>query len=520
MARIATLLLTLLFLGACSGGGGSGDEDGGAELPLLASSVEFGSIEMGQPATRSMDVRNPVGGLPVTITGLALSSPDLQVDPAGPAFPVRIQPGGRLTVPLIWTPAGDGFFSETVRVEANGRTPLVVAVSGTGIQSERLVDLGFVSFPSSGFVTPELFVDVPADAIGFTIEAYGGTTSAPTGGAVFLDRLTGPGGRVYVDEATPFSSPYIFERIWPTTQLFTVPGSPWVPRDHATFMVPNTDTPGVQLVPGGGTYSFVLSNNSGSLDGVNVRVIIETRPGGVTNGGHVDLNVFIANGLQATAATAKTSGHLQTILARAHNLLLPAGIGFGDVDYFDLVSPTFDFGDPFNSGPLFRNSAIASNERLNIFLVKTSSGGLFGLSGAIPGPRVQGSPIAGIFVIGDEIWNPNDLGSVLAHEVCHYLGLGHTKEAPGGGFPPWSFDIIDDTCPGTVCVGDLSLYLMDANANTQTMTLLTPGQAHVIRRHILVEPGPATFTPGAVFGTSALITTARLANTTCANCSR
>jgi len=176
-------------------------------------------------------------------------------------------------------------------------------------------------------------------------------------------------------------------------------------------------------------------------------------------------------------------------------------------------------GAPSNPGTLFRQSSIAREARLNVFLVLTSSGGLAGLPGSIPGPRSLGSPIAGIFVLGNEGINPEDLGSVLAHEMGHCLGLGHTREAAGPSQFPWTYNIIDDTCPGANCFGSLSQYLMDANAAPQTMTLLTPGQSHVLQRHILVDPGSSTFVPGrAPQEASPLIAGARLSELSCANC--
>jgi hypothetical protein len=243
----------------------------------------------------------------------------------------------------------------------------------------------------------------------------------------------------------------------------------------------------VQLVPGGGTYRFRLSNLEGTLTGAVVRVLIEKRQGG-SSSSHVDLNVFLANGLRVKAATAATDSHLQSLLARTHGLLQQAGIGLGAIDYYDLADPRFDLGDGNNPGALFRQSAIAREARLNVFLVTSTTGGLAGLSGAIPGPRELGSPIAGLFSIGNESLHPDDLGAVLAHEICHYLGLGHTREAPGASVFPWTYDRIEDTCPGANCVGDLSQYLMDANFAPQTANLLTPGQAQVIRGHILVDP--------------------------------
>jgi hypothetical protein len=319
---------------------------------------------------------------------------------------------------------------------------------------------------------------------------------------------------VYVDSASPFSGPYWFDRVFPSSPTF-------VPINLAVFQIPNTDAAGAQLVPGGGTYRFVLSNAGGTLSGLFVRATIERRASASdAASGHVDLNIFLAAGLSSTVATAPTHPHLQTILARADAILGSVGLGFGDIDYYKLTNPAFDFGNPFDPSLLFRQSAMATEERLNIFLVVTSSNGVAGLTGALPCPRVNGSATAGVFALGNEGIHPDDLGTVLAHEIGHALGLGHTREAPG---LPWLYDRIEDTCPGVNCVGDLASYLMDTSALPVGTPLITPGQAGVIRGHPFVDAGSAVFTPGATWQASPLVAIAQSASGStglgCATCS-
>ena len=74
----------------------------------------------------------------------------------------------------------------------------------------------------------------------------------------------------------------------------------------------------MQLVPGGGTYTFRIRRMSGSSGSVAVRAIIERRAPGTETQGALDLNVWLADGLPVNAAGAAA-------------MALEIGVDFADI---------------------------------------------------------------------------------------------------------------------------------------------------------------------------------------------
>ena len=438
--------------------------------------IDFGLVEVGASVQRNVTIRNASSLSPVTLgSTVQSSSPAYSV--VGTTFPLQVAPGDQAVLTLRFAPTvggnhdgvvdvGAGSLGGPVRIQVRGEAP--------GESFETVVDFGLQNF--SGNITSRLDVDVPADAISLTVEGY----DAAGGSVLGLGELVGPNNKVY--ENLALTGAYIWTE---GAEVFST-------------TVPNTDRTNVQLVPGGGTYSFRIRRMAGSASQVAVRAIIERRSSGQENVGTLDLNVWLADGLTPQASTAANDSRLQNILARIDTILAAQGIRVGDVDYYDVTNPAFDAvtsNGEFNQ--LLRTTSAAADVRLNLFFVEVALGGnVVGAAATISGPARNGTSLSGVMSIYDGGLSANVIGMIAAHEIGHFCGLYHTVEQTG------SHDFIDDTleCPanGTngTCTSPGGGYLMHWQAVGGST--LTNGQGLVVRAHPLLRAsagGVAKFLP-------------------------
>ncbi len=267
----------------------------------------------------------------------------------------------------------------------------------------------------------------------------------------------------------------------------------WVPGMEAfATTLPNSDRPNVQLVPGGGRYEFRIRSYTPGVAALDVRAVIERRPGALTSTGVLPLNVWLANGIAPTAATAAANARLQSILTRVDAILQQQGIVLGDVDYYDVDEPAFDDVTEAEFPYMLKLTAAATETRLNLFFVRTAIGGsTVGAAAAVGGPHRNGTAASGVMSVfdgGPPTLPASVIGLVVAHEIGHYTGLLHTVDSDG------TYDIIDDTaeCPATgadaICPAEGGGYLMHWQALGGAD--LTPGQGFVVLRHPSIDPHP------------------------------
>lgn len=277
-----------------------------------------------------------------------------------------------------------------------------------------------------------------------------------------------------------------------------IPGGPpygWPPginparayHGRNTLLVPNSSA-AAAVLDGNGillTISAHTVNLQGDLEPVasTVDLRLVTRQSTPTTG-IIDVVFHLtgAGGLEAGSAAAEPA--MQAVLDRTEELLLQAGIGLGEVVYED-VDPVWQLLELGEQAPLQPLWALLPENpgAIAVFLVSeilpaVGSGEVRGQAGGIPGePFGAGSVVALAWEAHD---GATEIGTTLAHELGHLLGLFHTVE-----FSLWDdwFDPIADTIE---FAQDNLMYFDPATAGT----LLSPEQGQVMRAHPWVRSQP------------------------------
>ena len=441
----------------------------GVTISPIPTTLAFGEVLQGTTKTISLHVHNGSTASSATLTSATVPAGGFSI--VGTSFPLTIAPGADAVIDVRDAPAAVGAFSGVLAIGSVGTTgPLLVPVSAT-TGGAVVTDFGTQTLDAS-LRTPTLTVDVPADAISLSLEGV-----TPSGTVTGLAELFGPSGKVY--ENTASTGAYV-----------------WIPADEVfSPTIPNTDRTDVQLVPGGGTYTFRLYRLSGTSGTIHARAIVERRPGATGNIGTLDLDVWLAKAITPKAATASADTRLQSILATIDSILAQSGVQLGDVRYHDVTDTTYDDVTDPEFGPMLKLTSAESDPRLNLFFVRTAlGGGVLGVSATLAGPRRNGTELSGVMSLYDGGYSASFIGLVAAHEIGHYLGLYHTVESDG------THDFIDDTadCPASgtnsTCPVAGGGYLMHWQAVGGST--ITPGQTHVVLGHPCVDPdvpAPATF---------------------------
>ncbi len=315
----------------------------------------------------------------------------------------------------------------------------------------------------------------------------------------FVITLSGDGAYHYIlSELTPVGGLSLVPKAWlqisssPMACVTTCANRILAQPAQASFLFPNT--PLVDVAPGPHRLRVFAFKRKDAANGAHIPVATEVKVRvdvvlGPDKGQelHLPLNICTTGASGITAKTAATHSRVIAALASLKTLLAPAKIVAEPVRYFD-VPPSHRFinsiqGPQSDLAKLFR-SGKGLPVGVNLFLVESidihaggppGSGLIPGLSGGVPGPPGQtGCDRCGVAVSLAKPPSQADLlGTLMAHEVAHYLGLLHSTEMPDDGGAS-----LHDNLPDTEKDADDNLMFW---AVTEKNALLTAQQSVVLR---------------------------------------
>lgn len=212
--------------------------------------------------------------------------------------------------------------------------------------------------------------------------------------------------------------------------------------------------------------------------------------------------VEIVASVQSVFSQACTDEHCLDVRFEPEFLRMTSESGTGVVEVDELFSLDSDFAVLARmEGPDSRALNVVLVESLEMSLLDEDLT-LLGLAGGIPSSPFDGTVGSSLVInveahrtVEGQLWD-GFIGSTIAHEVGHMMGLFHTTEQDGRGFDPLedtaecpagSFDANDD---GRVdvheCQGAGADNLMFWMASLDSLSRLTLGQSDVLRSHPLV----------------------------------
>jgi hypothetical protein len=320
-------------------------------------------------------------------------------------------------------------------------------------------------------VSSEISFEVPAGIESVLIEVRGSL------GRYYLTKFVTPAGRDLI-EAGQFV----------TRGARELPGL-------VTWMYPNA--PGV--VPAPGTYRLLIRAEDGSgghVDSEDLDIRMYLKQTLVETSCGLSLDFLVADD---AIVAEDVDGLVDGLVAALKTQYAAASVGIVDAKRSSIYLPTSELdlgGNPvlvINSVGDVMDAARASgkvrSQAVHIMLVRSLGADLRGYSMGLPGP--MGSDVATSVVLvssrafadGAGILDVAAMAETVAHELGHYLGLYHTSEGDRTFHDP-----IDDTveCTVTDCPAAFWDNLMTPGGTGRTV--LTAGQAEIIRRHPLCFP--------------------------------
>ncbi|MGF1467443.1 MAG: hypothetical protein ACFCGT_15060 [Sandaracinaceae bacterium] len=279
---------------------------------------------------------------------------------------------------------------------------------------------------------PTALVAVPPDAVSVTFQAE--RVRANDSPLAFW-QVVGP------EEQLLFDFGAVLDNIDPPIR--------WLPtgaQEAVALRVTNSDR--VPLRAGRYAFSIVPTGPAPARGRYRRSVVLRRAPGGAVAAGALDLRIFLVD-VGLGAADAPADERLQGTLERTFGILGEAGVARGDVSYaelppeeaarFRILDLDAGSGTDTDLARLLRLGGDGRARRVDVFLVRSIEGGsgfnTLGVAGGLPGPALrQGTGHSGVVVayapgvVGEGSFLA---GTVLAHELGHYLGLYHVSERLG-----------------------------------------------------------------------------------------
>lgn len=124
-----TMQISLSGTGATSGTTGTG-----AILSVNATTVAFGNVSLGTPATQSVTLSS-TGTTAVTVSGVTVTGTGFSL--AGASFPITLNPGQTAVLDVVFNPTATGAVTGQLSIASNSSSGAnaVVALTGTGASS-------------------------------------------------------------------------------------------------------------------------------------------------------------------------------------------------------------------------------------------------------------------------------------------------------------------------------------------------------------------------------------------------
>jgi hypothetical protein len=202
----------------------------------------------------------------------------------------------------------------------------------------------------------------------------------------------------------------------------------------ATIALPNSPS-----TRPGGTCLAVVAVAEGDRRGESVGLWLTSRRESV--GRTLDLNFVVASG------TRISESDLGEVFDETAAFLADVGVTVGDGWLYEaeVASPYVElYGADIEALRTFLPDS--DPNALNVFVVQDFlEAGYYGIAGGVPGPLTLGTVNSGVVVsvdthlLGDgRTLDTREMGSTVAHELGHQIGLFHTTEADGSDHDPLS----------------------------------------------------------------------------------